>query len=192
MNRTTKAFNRYEFLSDLYQFKPKKYDRFWFIYLILELISRFWIYKHILEIIGQSEELSKFLDKNEFGLTKSKSSWFWKYKYLIKKDVLDESTFYGELDNKTIKSMIYKDYVEALLSVIKKSNIVYNIEKYLSIKVDVESNLNNRIYTVKILYTRDSIINFYIKKFVKICYPILFLFLGIILISIIIIKTFVI
>lgn len=142
----------------------KHYESFLIYYYILELIVKRYFEKLIIENLLTSDLIVEFLERNEFGLKNNE---------IYKKDIIDETTFYGELSNVDVAKTIKKDFEKILLDEITESNILIDIENYLNIMVDIENETrtNIRIYSIYIRYYRNQLIldykNMFYKKLIK-------------------------
>lgn len=102
----------------------------------------------IINEFGDNDEIVKFFDRNEFGLTPLK---------IYKKDVIDDSSDLINYSTENLKEVIFKDYSQSLLQLFNK-NCTIDVENYISLLVDVElyrkDNSIIKLYTVSIVYYR--------------------------------------
>lgn len=153
---------------------PKKYTRFIIYYYIWELIVKNFFDKLIIDTLTTEENLLDFFDRNEFGI---------KNNQLYKKDIIDETTFYGEMKNVEVSKTIKKDFERILLDELKESEINIDIENYINVFVEVDIDIQTkfRIYSIYVRYYRTHIIKTYKTKFItQLCLLIGLLTIGII------------
>lgn len=141
-------------------YNTKYYNFFLLYYFILETIVKNYFEKFIINNIFEQENIMDFLNRNEFGL---------KNNILYKKDIIDETQYYGELNNIELEKLIKKDFENIFLEEIQKSNINFDIENYLNIFVKIDNNIekNLRIYSIYIRFYRLFLIQELKEKLLK-------------------------
>lgn len=135
--------------------KNRKYRFFFIYYFIIETYIKKYFDNLIFENLLTADNIVEFFRTNEFGIRNKTFN-----KYIYKKDIIDETSFYGELSNVEIEKLIKKDFEDALLDEIKNSDITIDIENYINVFTEVsDDNIKNvRIYSIYIRYYRNQII----------------------------------
>ena len=78
----------------------------------------------IIENLLSNDKLVGFFDKNEFGLTVNNT-------VIYKKDIIDETTFYGTIkNNKGLQNYISNEFQKAFLVVLVDADISFDIVNY--------------------------------------------------------------
>ena len=141
-------------------YNNKYYNFFLLYYFILEIIVKKYFEKIILKNIFEQENIMDFLNRNEFGI---------KNNILYKKDIIDETLYYGELNNIELEKIIKKDFENIFLEEIQKSNIIFDIENYINVFVEIDFNVEKklRIYSIYIRFYRLHIIQELKKKLIN-------------------------
>lgn len=141
-------------------YNTKYYNFFLLYYFILETIVKNYFEKFIINNIFEQENIMDFLNRNEFGL---------KNNILYKKDIIDETQYYGELNNIELEKLIKKDFENIFLEEIQKSNINFDIENYLNVFVKIDNNIekNLRIYSIYIRFYRLFLVQELKEKLLK-------------------------
>ena len=141
-------------------YNTKYYNFFLLYYFILETIVKNYFEKFIINNIFEQENIMDFLNRNEFGL---------KNNILYKKDIIDETQYYGELNNIELEKLIKKDFENIFLEEIQKSNIKFDIENYLNVFVKIDNNIekNLRIYSIYIRFYRLFLVQELKEKLLK-------------------------
>lgn len=166
-------------LEKIYINNSKRYGFFFIYYYCLELICKRYFDRLIFETLLVQDNVVEFLEVNEFGYKESLFN-----RFLYKKDIIDENSFYGELNNIDVSKTIKADFEDALLEEIKKSNIVIDVENYINVFVEITKDdiKNIRIYSIYVRYYRNYVIQEHKTRFKKLFYKILII-LGLIILG---------
>ena len=171
-------------LEKIYINNSKRYGFFFIYYYCLELICKRYFDRLIFETLLVQDNIVEFLEVNEFGYKQSLFN-----RFLYKKDIIDENSFYGELNNIDVSKTIKADFEDALLEEIKKSNIVIDVENYINVFVEITKDdmKNIRIYSIYVRYYRNYVIQEHKTRFKKLFYKILII-LGLVILGYYIFK----
>lgn len=113
----------------------------------------------IIENLLTNDKIVDFFDKNEFGLVDN---------IIIKKDVIDENSFYGTIkSNKTLQVQIANEFKSAFLDILNEADINFDIENYVIITVLIEEKKGIRIYTTKFQYFRNIVFELFEEEYQK-------------------------
>lgn len=140
------------------------------VIVLIEIIAYRYIWNIVVKDICSDDELVKFLDDNEFTITR------WKF---VKQDLITKHNILFNRPEEEIEHELTNQFSEAITSIIRK-NIISNIEQYISIVSNLKTyNSSIKIYTVSLVYYRINII--YNRFLVFILFTLIFaIILGII------------
>lgn len=111
------------------------------------------------------DEVFGFLDKQDFEIRSGKR--------FVKMDTLEDSRY--DFNNlKESKKLIFQDYSDALLSVLRK-NIPFDVENFMNLHVDIDDKIvesdgetyHSLVYYVWIQYWRETRFRESLSRFIK-------------------------
>lgn len=162
-----KIFNLLENITsdNATKFQKIIYNFFIPYFLLLEYICYYYYWKKIiLAEILTSDKVVEFLDKNEFGYVKSR---------IVKADLLESNDFYDRMNLEESRQAIRKEFTLAFAKLFEE-NILFNIENYVTLKVETEVKLikkmdevyKAKIFIISLQFCRDFYLVKALRKFI--------------------------